>query len=47
MSDVIMYFDREHFNKYKDLREKDPEKASAVMKKAQQVAYKELDKLKK
>ena len=47
MADVIMYFDREHFNKYKDLREKDPVKASAVMKKAQQVAYKELDKQKK
>ena len=47
MVDVIMYFDREHFNKYKDLREKDPKKASAVMKKAQQVAYKELEKLKK
>jgi hypothetical protein len=47
MVDVIMYFDREHYNKYKDLRGKDPDKASAIMKKAQQVAYKELDKLKK
>ena len=45
MPDTILYMDRDHFNKYKDLREKDPKKASAVMKKAQQVAYKELDKL--
>lgn len=47
MPDTLLYMDREHFNKYKDLRQNDPEKASAVMKKAQQVAYKELDKLKK
>ena len=42
-----MYFDRDHYNKYKDLREKDPETASAIMKKAQAVAYAELDKQKK
>ena len=43
MPDALLYMDLNHFNQYKKLRKNDPEKASAVMKKAQQVAYPIID----